>query len=481
MVELKEYEPLPGGIRQFPLHFVENHRALKLRESSSEVWIGQVSPSEVASMWERFFPGKRVNLLSLDGDEFSSFVRRKFTTLAQQGRSGVGAASSPVRAVEPVVTQSAISVGSSIDDAIGSAISSQAPAVNLVNGWIMEGIRTGASDVHLESGEEGGVIRYRRDGVLQTGEIMEGDQLKRVCNRIKVMAGIDVMEARLPQEGRFSLTIGREHRDVRVSFLPSDGGVSVVLRLLGAGSGVRELEALGFPGEIEEGLHRVLQYGQGLFLVAGPTGSGKTTTLNAMLHALPRERMKVVSIEDPLEIKLHGVIQVQVNEPIGLTFSSLLRRVLRQDPDVLMVGEIRDEETAQLAVRAALTGHLVLSSIHTASVAAIPQRLVNMGVPDYLIASVLRGALSQRLIRTLCRRCSGEDAWCSGCRGLRWDGRTVIGEFLVSEPFEGELREYGRWLKKWSCSAVPTLGEVGCEFVERGITTVEELRRVGIR
>lgn len=471
MVELKEYEPLPAGSLQFPIAFIEQYKALKLRESEGEIWIGQVEPLDDSSLWVRFFPGKCVNLLQLNGEEFSSYVRRKYPALSSQrvsnGDRSTGESPDSFR-------------GASIGQTISSPISSQAPAVNLVNGWIMEGIRTDASDVHLESSSEGGVIRYRRDGILHTGEIMDGRELKQVCNRIKVMAGIDVMEHRLPQEGRFSVTTGSERRDVRVSVLPSNGGVSVVLRILGAGSRTRELHELGFPGEIEDGLRRILQFGQGLFLVTGPTGSGKTTTLNGMLHALPREVMKVISIEDPIEIELSTVVQVQVNESIGLTFSSLLRRVLRQDPDVLMVGEIRDEETAQLALRASLTGHLVLSSLHTASVAAVPQRLVNMGVPDYLVASVLRGALSQRLVRTLCTHCSGEGAECSQCAGSGWYGRRVIGEFLLSDPAEGELREYREWLKGWCNGTTTSLLEMGRELVGKGITTTGELRRVGV-
>ncbi len=253
----------------------------------------------------------------------------------------------------------------------------------------------------------------------------------------------------------------------------------MVLRLLGTDGGPREIAQLGFTSDIESNLNQVLAGTQGLFLVTGPTGSGKTTTLNAMLKALPQDKLKIISIEDPVEIRVDGITQVQVNPGIELTFSSLLRRVLRQDPDVLMVGEIRDEETAQLAVRAGMTGHLVLSSLHTTDVNAVPRRLVNMGIPDYLVASVLQGALSQRLVRCLCSVCGGSS--CPHCSETGFIGRTVIGELVMNRIPEGDVPDFTQWYRQWCSTDRPTMKHIGERMVQRRVTSREELRRIGIQ
>ena len=362
--------------------------------------------------------------------------------------------------------------------------------MNLVNGWILQAIRKGASDIHVETGEPVGVVRYRKDGILQHHESVPGPDIIRACNRIKVLAGMDLLEGRLPQEGRFSFTLGGHHRDIRVSVIVTPAGQSVVLRILGEEGEPWTLQDLGFHHEAEGVLGKAVGLRGGLFLVTGPTGSGKTTTLHSLLSALPREELKIITLEDPVERVIKGIVQIQVNPSIGLAFSSLLSRVLRQDPDVIMVGEIRDEETARLAVRAAMTGHLVLASLHAGSVNEVPRRMVDLGVPPYLIPAVLKGVLSQRLVRRICPDCGlssgGEitrSRFCSRCGGSGYSGRTALGEAVFGLSWNNSSiwkDDFDSWYYRWRAQDRITLEEAGGIMVAEGITTREEIVRGGI-
>jgi len=466
--EISFYEPLPLGIEQFCLAFAEKHQAIKLRQDDRRIWIGQVEAERSPGFWERFFPGREISLVKVDPEDLSSFLRRH-AGLSRPGGDEPRATVPPGEGMPPAALQAA--------------------AVNLVNGWILQGIRKGASDIHVETGEPFGVVRYRRDGILQHSEKVEGPEILRACNRIKVLSGMDVLENRLPQEGRFTFALGGYYRDIRISVLAFRGGQSVVLRLLGEEGDPWTLEELGFHLEAEKILKEAVNLRWGLFLVTGPTGSGKTTTLHSLLGALPREELKTISLEDPVERVLKGVVQVQVNPAIGLTFSSLLSRVLRQDPDVIMVGEIRDEETARLAIRAAMTGHLVLASLHAGSVNEVPRRLVDMGIPAYLIPPVLKGVLAQRLVRRVCPVCgpaiggaSSPPTLCSRCEGTGYDGRTALGEavsqyFGQSEAWEGD--DFETWYRRWRLQKRVSLAEAAGMKVAEGITTREELSRGG--
>ena len=337
-----------------------------------------------------------------------------------------------------------------------------APGVKLANLILEQAITQKASDIHLEPHENGMRVRYRIDGLLR--DIMEIPRHLRadVNSRIKIMGGLDITERRKPQDGRIQMTLAGQEVDMRISSLPTVYGEKIVARLLHKSSHLLALEDFGFSQKNLQKMEQVLLLNQGLVLVTGPTGSGKSTTLYAFLNRLNSPEKNIVTVEDPVEYRLDGVNQVQVNPRVGLTFATGLRTVLRQDPDVIMVGEIRDEETGEIAIRSALTGHLVLSTLHTNSAVATISRLANMGLESYILSSTIIGIVAQRLVRTICRDCKEPSELidplliryirsldlepptivyrgkgCPLCNNTGYRGRTAIAEVLV---FNKEMR-----------------------------------------
>jgi type II secretory ATPase GspE/PulE/Tfp pilus assembly ATPase PilB-like protein len=292
-----------------------------------------------------------------------------------------------------------------VEGADGVADPSQAPVVRWANELLRLAITMGASDIHLEPRPEGLLPRYRIDGQLRPGQMLPPDLSVPVISRLKIVGNLDITENRMPQDGRFRAHLGSRTFDFRVSSLPSIHGEKIVMRLLDHSSLVIDLEKLGFSAEDRKTFESMLGRSHGMILITGPTGSGKTTTLYAALAGTRDESKNVITVEDPVEYELAGVTQTNVHHDIGLSFASVLRSILRQDPDVILVGEIRDPETADVAVRAALTGHLLLSTLHTNSAVAAVTRLQDMDVPSYLIASSLTGVIAQRLARLNCRFC----------------------------------------------------------------------------
>jgi len=336
-------------------------------------------------------------------------------------------------------------------------LASEAPVIRLVNQLIARAVETHASDVHVEPFPDRLRVRYRYDGVLHEIEPPPARLQAAIISRIKIMARLDIAERRLPQDGRIKLTVRGHEIDFRVSTIPSLHGEKVVLRVLDRTAVEFDYEKLGLPADIRHGIERALELPNGMVLVTGPTGSGKTTTLYTGLLKLNTVARNVVTVEDPIEYQLAGINQIQVKPQIGLNFASLLRSILRQDPDVIMIGEIRDLETAQIAVQAALTGHLVLSTVHTNSAAATMTRLRDMGLEDYLMTATLKAVLAQRLVRRLCPECKAAEpapgalierfdmtrlapakaialhhpVGCPACRGTGFRGRRAIAELLV--------------------------------------------------
>lgn len=296
--------------------------------------------------------------------------------------------------------------GLGADSARLRELAQEAPTIDFVNAIFAEALTRRASDVHVEPFEDRFVVRMRIDGVLTTVRSAPRANFDAVCSRIKLLSHMDIGERRLPQDGRQSIRVSGQEVDLRVSTLPCSWGESIVLRLLGKTSRLPQLSELGVGPEQEETLLRLSENPNGVFLITGPTGSGKTTTIYRLLTHLNDGERKIITVEDPVELDLPGVIQVRVRSEIGLTFAAGLRSILRQDPDVIMVGEIRDPETARIAVQAALTGHLVISTVHTNSALAAVPRLLDLGIEDYLLADVLRGVAGQRLVRRLCPDCS---------------------------------------------------------------------------
>lgn len=300
----------------------------------------------------------------------------------------------------------ALGSGTGADAARLRELAQEAPTIDFVNSVFAEALTRRASDVHVEPFEDRFVVRMRIDGVLSTARTAPRAGFDAVCSRIKLLSGMDIGERRLPQDGRQSIRVSGQEVDLRVSTLPCSWGESIVLRLLGKTSRLPLLSELGVGADQEATLLGLSEQPNGVFLITGPTGSGKTTTIYRLLTHLNDGERKIITVEDPVELDLPGVIQVRVRAEIGLTFAAGLRSILRQDPDVIMVGEIRDPETARIAVQAALTGHLVISTVHTNSALAAVPRLIDLGVEDYLLADVLRGVAGQRLVRRLCVECS---------------------------------------------------------------------------
>jgi general secretion pathway protein E len=384
-------------------------------------------------------------------------------------------------------------------------LASEAPVIRLVNVLINRAVEQRASDIHVEPFEQELKVRYRIDGVLHDVDTPPRRLQAAIASRIKIMAKLNIAERRLPQDGRIKLRLMGKEIDLRVSTLPTLYGESVVLRILDRSSIVVNLETLGFPQDTLQDFTTLIHRPYGMILVTGPTGSGKTTTLYGALDKINRPDKKIITIEDPVEYQLFGVNQIHVKPSIGLTFASGLRSIVRQDPDVIMVGEIRDAETAEIAIQAALTGHLVFSTLHTNDASGAVSRLLEMGVESYLLASALLGVLAQRLVRRVCAKCarpaelgievlremgggSGEDVravegtGCEECAQTGYRGRAGIYELLpVTDTVKGLILERASsgLIKDAAVKqGMRTLRDDGWRTVRTGVTTVAEVVRV---
>jgi len=384
-------------------------------------------------------------------------------------------------------------------------MASEAPVIKLVNHIISEAIESRASDIHFEPFADELLLRYRIDGILHEFDPPPKRLSSAITTRIKIMAKMDISERRLPQDGRIKLKILGKDIDMRVSTLPTLHGESVVMRILDRGNLLLDLSQMGFPKKVHEELEALILKPYGKLLVTGPTGSGKTTTLYAALSKINTPNKKIITVEDPVEYQMRGINQIHVKSQIGLNFASGLRSIVRQDPDVIMVGEIRDPETAEISIQAALTGHLVFSTVHTNDAAGAITRLLDMGIENFLISSALLGVLAQRLVRVICPDCKAEKPLapalriemehlgkkdikvyhgkgCKACSQTGFRGRCGIYELLVIDDNIRELI-----LKKSTAQIIrnqarqkgmTTLREDGWDKVVKGITTVEEILRV---
>lgn len=418
-----------------------------------------------------------------------------------------------LRAMDGMVSmQQSTQQGSAAEDISLKSISEDAsPVVRLVNSTLHDALKAGASDIHLETVPEGIFIKYRIDGVLASvGGTHGAEHAEQVISRIKVMAELDIAERRVPQDGRFKVAANGREIDIRVSIMPSIHGEDAVLRILDKQRlsdkvvGLR-LESLGFDEVTMSALHRLSAEPYGMLLATGPTGSGKTTTLYAAINEINHGHDKIVTIEDPVEYQLPGVLQIPVNEKKGLTFARGLRSILRHDPDKIMVGEIRDGETAQIAVQAALTGHLVLTTVHANNVFDVLGRFTHMGVDPYSLVAALNGIVAQRLVRVSCLECVADDVpdeallavsgirdvtgfnfragrGCAHCRGTGFKGRKAVAEVLILDDELREMivtREPVRRIKEAAYrKGTRLLRDVGLDLVRHGETTLKELNRV---
>ncbi|AOY97539.1 type II secretion system protein GspE (plasmid) [Cupriavidus sp. USMAA2-4] len=363
-----------------------------------------------------------------------------------------------------------------------------APVIRMINALLTQAAREGASDIHIEAFEQSSVVRLRVDGAMRDIVRPKKALHGALISRIKIMAQLDIAEKRLPQDGRITLRVAGRPVDVRVSTLPTTHGERAVLRLLDKDAGRLNLARLGMGADTLARFDRLIQQPHGIVLVTGPTGSGKTTTLYAALSRLDADTTNIMTVEDPVEYDLDGIGQTQVGERIGMTFAKALRAILRQDPDVIMIGEIRDLETAQIAVQASLTGHLVLATLHTNDAASAVTRLTDMGVEPYLLSSSLLGVLAQRLVRRLCPACRRpqDGRWhavgCERCGPTGFQGRSGVYELLVvddavrrqihQQAADAEIRAAA------VAGGMLTMREDGQRWIDAGQTTLEEVLRV---
>ncbi len=380
-----------------------------------------------------------------------------------------------------------------------------APIIKLVNSLFFQAIKKGASDIHIEIHERKGEVRFRVDGALKKHLDLDKSVVNLVINRIKVISNLDISEKRIPQDGRTQVSISGKTLDVRVSVLPTYYGERVVMRILMQSESIPTLEELGFAKDTTDAFYKLLNHSHGMILVTGPTGSGKSTTLHSFLQHIASPDKNIITVEDPVEYNADHVNQIQVNDKVGLTFAAGLRSILRQDPDVIMVGEIRDKETAQIALQAALTGHLLLSTLHTNDATSSLTRLMDMGIEDYLLSSTLIGVLAQRLARKLCEHCKMptmlpqniieelkldknatyyKATGCRKCDFIGYSGRQAVGELFIMNDEVKEMMKKGlndheiREIMKQQ--GMKTIADKLREMMENGTTSYEEALRVGI-
>lgn len=438
--------------------------------------------------------GTHLSLLEVENAEFDKLLSRLYQN--QQSSSEVVMAGIK----DFVDLEEAAAALEESADLLDSA--DDAPIIRLLNAILAEALKEQASDIHIEPYEKQAVVRFRLDGVLRSVLTPSVQIAPLLISRIKVMSRLDIAEKRLPQDGRMAVKLGGRSIDLRISTMPSSYGERVVMRLLDKDAGNMQTDELGMPAETKARLEELIQRPHGIILVTGPTGSGKTTTLYAALQQMNRQERNIMTVEDPVEYDLPGISQTQINLRAGMTFAKGLRAILRQDPDVILIGEIRDRETAEIATQASLTGHLVLSTLHTNTAAGAITRLQDIGIDNFLLASTIRGIVAQRLLRKLCEYCRVAVACdeyqshllglpvgatiyqangCQHCNNTGFNGRQALFELVV---IDAELQnlihdEAGELaLEAAVRSKTPSIRQAGFEQVRLGKTTIEEVLRV---
>ncbi|HJV75822.1 MAG TPA: type II secretion system ATPase GspE [Noviherbaspirillum sp.] len=465
-----------------PYAFARDHTVLARRSDAAknaiDVWVSEATaPSAIAEVSRRF---GRVRLKSLSREDLEAAIAKAYAGSGGDAAQVVGEVESDLDLTKLMLDMPAI------EDLLESA--DDAPVIRMINALLTQAVREEASDIHIEPFEQVSVVRFRVDGALRDIVRPKKAIHASLISRIKIMAQLDIAEKRLPQDGRITLRIGGKPVDVRVSTLPTGHGERAVLRLLDKEGGRMDLSHLGMASDTQKKFGELIGQPHGIVLVTGPTGSGKTTTLYAALSQLNAPDTNILTVEDPIEYELQGVGQTQVNPRIDMTFAKALRAILRQDPDIIMIGEIRDLETAQIAVQASLTGHLVLATLHTNDSAAAITRLLDMGIEPFLLSSSLLGVVAQRLVRKLCPVCRKHEGgqWhavgCDKCGQTGYQGRVGIYELLTTtaeinaqihdRASEADIRVTAQR------NGMRTMREDGERWLADGTTTQAELLRV---
>ncbi|KDE40085.1 MAG: GspE/PulE family protein [Nitrincola lacisaponensis] len=496
-VDLRHFQLRPASVKLLPETLARRFRAIVLEERPDGLLVGLADPTDIFIQ-----------------DEISRLLKRPVSPAIVRESDVLNAFDTLYRRTDEI---------SSIAEELGEELAesdfdlaqlargadvTDAPVVRLLQSLFEDAVQVKASDIHIEPDEQVLRLRQRIDGVLQEQIMKEKRIAPALVSRLKLMGGLNISEKRMPQDGRFNIRVKDRAIDVRLSTMPTIYGESVVMRLLDQSQGVVSLDHTGMPAELVSRFKRVIHKPHGMVLVTGPTGSGKTTTLYAALTELNRAERKIITIEDPVEYRMPRINQVQVNFKIGLTFAGVLRTALRQDPDVILIGEMRDQETAEIGLRAAMTGHLVLSTLHTNDAVSTANRLIDMGAAGYLVATSLQAVLAQRLIRKVCDNCAhphtpdaNEQAWlssnpqlrfkgqgfvkgqgCMQCNNTGYKGRVGIFEFLeIDTELADALRrsdtsEFHRLAN--TRPGFKTLGQSALDLAADGISTLEEVIRV---
>ena len=497
-VDLSNHNFKPEVVRLIPETTARRFRALALDETPEGLLVGMADPTNIFAY-----------------DDLVRILKRPIS-MAVVKESELLAAIDQVYQHGAEIQNLASEIGEDMEDNVfdlnmlnRSVSSSDAPVVRLIEKVFEDAVAAKASDIHIEPDEQVLRIRRRIDGVLQEQVMDEKAVAPALVSRLKLMAGLDISERRLPQDGRFNLKLKNKAVDVRFSTMPTQYGEAVVMRLLDHSEGVKGLNQIGLSPLVRERLERAIHRPHGLLLVTGPTGSGKTTTLYAALNELNSAEKKIITVEDPVEYRLPRVNQVQVNPKIGLDFARVLRTTLRQDPDIILVGEIRDHETAEIALRASITGHLVMSTLHTNDAVSTAMRLIDMGVESFLVASAVHAIIAQRLMRRICDKCvteqqldAGQKAWlestvgearaaqlrfrhgagCPACGRTGYKGRVPVHELLeITEDLADALRNRDYVAFKDRALAQPgftPLLQGALALAEQGVTSIDEVIRI---
>jgi MSHA biogenesis protein MshE len=496
-IQLNNYDFNSEIAQRLPETYARRFRALVLTEEAGELTVGMADPTDIFGF-----------------DELSRILRQPLQ-LAVVRESELLEALDMLYRRTSEISSLAVELSDELGDQstdidlLEATGAEDAPVVKLLQSIFEDAVQVKASDIHIEPDEKVLRIRQRVDGVLQEQVMNEKRIASALVLRLKLMSGLNISEKRMPQDGRFHINIKGRPIDVRISTLPAQHGESVVMRLLDQSQGIADLDNVGMPLDILQRFRKQIKRPHGLVLVTGPTGSGKTTTLYGALSELNDAEKKIITVEDPVEYTLPRITQVQIHEKIGFGFSTVLRSSLRQDPDILLIGEIRDQETAEIAVRASLTGHLVLSTLHTNDAITSAMRLIDVGLEGYLVASALRAVVAQRLVRRICSSCKTdyqpepqEKIWlnainpkaqgnimrffrgtgCSHCNNTGYRGRIGVFEFLEIDNIladalrSGNPLEFGRLVKKKE--NFRTLSQCALDYAFQGTTTLEEVFRV---
>jgi MSHA biogenesis protein MshE len=496
-VDLRQMSLDPAVVRLLPESHARRFRALVLQSDKRGLLVGMADPTDLFAYDElakRLKQPVRIALIS------ESELLRMLDVVYRRTEE--------IASLAQEVREDLRENDVDLEQLTADEGSTDAPVLRLLQSMFSDAVQVGASDIHIEPGEGRLRIRQRIDGVLQE-QVLEGSRVAgALVTRLKLMSGLDISEKRLPQDGRFSIKAGEAQLDVRVATMPTQHGEAVVLRLLNQAMGLQPLESLGMPVDIETRFARLIQRSAGMVLVTGPTGSGKTTTLYSALNILNKPDTKIITVEDPVEYRLDRITQVQTKAKIGLDFSRVLRSVLRHDPDVIFVGEMRDRETVDIGLRAAITGHLVFSTLHTMNAVATIDRLVDMGAPGYMVAAAVHAVLAQRLVRRVCTDCAEpytpdehELAWlcgqveesvavqlplmhgtgCGYCNMTGYRGRVAVYELLEIDREQADAIRRND-LRLFATIAAgradyKPLARSAIELAGRGVTTVAEAMR----